>query len=366
MIMASEKTNTPIVTIIVPLYNQERWLNACLRSICAQTYHNLEIIVINDGSTDNSPAIAKKYSEKDCRIRVVDKPNEGVTKARRDGLRLASGEYVAFVDSDDMLPKSAITTLVEYMTTAGVDLVLGAITRKLGFFKQSYYEKHFSFPVHQVINQPKLFDDYFVGFYRNSVFPVSMCGRLYRKSILDQAFYDGALFDKELTKMGEDQYFNVTLFPYLKSMYCTDETVYIYRYGGTTNHFNPNFPQLFVSSEKRLRLLDKYNYSKGYAPLFAEYVACLYFHASRLISCKITDKDGVLAFFKQEVESREIIPRLQEYYAANGIPNKQIESLMSRDYEGMYECACELLKQRSCSFKTKIRHYLIKWMLRWS
>lgn len=362
--MASERTKTPMVSIVVPLFNQERWLNACLRSICEQTYQNLEVFVINDGSTDNSPAVANKWAEKDCRIRVVDKPNEGVTKARRDGMRLASGEYVAFVDSDDLLPKLAITTLVEYMTTTGVDLVLGAITRKLGFFKQSYYEKRFSFPVHQVINQPELFDEYFVGFYRNSIFPVSMCGRLYRKSVLDQALNDGALFDEELTKMGEDQYFNVTLFPYLKSMYRTDEPVYIYRYGGATNRFNPNFPQLFVSSEKRLRLLDKYNYSKGYAPLFAEYVACLYFHASRLLSCNVADKDEVMAFFKQEVETRGIIPRMQEYYDVNGIPNKQAQLLLNRDYGGMYECACELLKQHSGSLKAKIRYYLIKWMVR--
>ena len=100
------------ISVIVPLYNQERYLDACLRSITNQTYNNLDIIVVNDGSTDDSLAIAEKWAEKDHRIKVIDKPNEGVTMARRDGYLNASGEYIAFVDSDDWIKPTMFELLM--------------------------------------------------------------------------------------------------------------------------------------------------------------------------------------------------------------------------------------------------------------
>ena len=348
------------VSVIIPLYNQERYLNACLQSVCNQSYQNLEIIVVNDGSTNDSPKFARKWAEKDGRIRVIDKPNEGVTWARRDGLTQATGEYVAFLDSDDLLPCCAIETLVRCMDGTDVDLAVGSVAKKLGFVKLEHVDKMYSFPVHQVVSQPELFDKYFVGFYLNTVFPVSMWGRLYRKSAIDRAITETDLFDKEVDRMGEDQYFNLKLFPYLRSMYRTDETVYIYRYGGGTTRFNPYFTQLFASSDKRLKLLDKYNYTQGYEPLFDEYIACLYFYASQLIFDKRADKDGVIDFIKQEMEHREIVPRLINHFSRISDVKKPVHLFLDRDYEGIYQYASEQGNKMFGSVSFRLKSELVK------
>jgi len=121
--MNNNPINNPKVSILVPLYNQERYIDACLSSIYNQTYKNLEIVIVNDGSTDRSPLMAKEWASRDSRIKVVDKQNEGLTYARRDGYREATGDYIAFVDSDDMLTTRAIEILVHHMLDKNVDLV---------------------------------------------------------------------------------------------------------------------------------------------------------------------------------------------------------------------------------------------------
>ena len=94
---------TPLISVIVPVYNVEKYLPDCIDSILAQTYQNLEIILIDDGSPDNCGKICDGYAEKDSRIKVIHKENGGVSSARNAGLDAASGEYVGFVDSDDII-----------------------------------------------------------------------------------------------------------------------------------------------------------------------------------------------------------------------------------------------------------------------
>ena len=347
-----EMSTNPVVSVLIPLYNQKRYFKACISSVCNQTYRDLEIIIVNDGSTDGSAEIAKEWAGKDNRILLIDKPNEGVNAARLDGLKRATGEYIAFVDSDDLLP---IEVLVGRMEGTEVDLAVGAVTKQLGFIKRHDVDSFHSFPYHQVIRQPELFDRYFVGFYRNSVFPVSMWGRLYRKSAIDRAMKETELFDKDVKHMGEDQFFNLKLFPYLRAMYRTDEMVYIYRYGGGTTRFNPHFPQLFVSSDKRLALLDQYQYTPGYKPLFDEYVACLYFYASQLIYDKRGGKEDVIDYFKKELTGREVARRMIEYYKQNNPGTRPVSLILDQDYVGMYQYASEQGNQLfgSVAFKMK-------------
>ena len=92
-----------LITVIIPVYNVEKYLKECLESIINQTYKNLEIILIDDGSTDASGEICDEYSKRDNRIRVVHKANGGLSSARNLGLDIANGEYVTFIDSDDYI-----------------------------------------------------------------------------------------------------------------------------------------------------------------------------------------------------------------------------------------------------------------------
>ena len=91
------------ISIIVPIYNTEKYLERCLQSILNQSYRNIEIILVNDGSDDNSLAICNKYKDKDKRIIVIDKKHTGVADTRNIGLEKASGNYIGFVDSDDYI-----------------------------------------------------------------------------------------------------------------------------------------------------------------------------------------------------------------------------------------------------------------------
>ena len=95
---ASEK-----ISIIIPVYNMEKYLDRCIRSVVNQTYRNLEIILVDDGSEDFSAGICDQWSKKDNRIRVIHKSNGGLSDARNAGLGIASGSYIGFVDSDDFI-----------------------------------------------------------------------------------------------------------------------------------------------------------------------------------------------------------------------------------------------------------------------
>ena len=111
---AQERAEAPLVSVIVPVYNTAPWLRRCLDSICAQSYRNLEILCVNDGSTDNSAEILAEYAAKDARIRVIHQENAGLSAARNTALEHATGEWVTGVDSDDYLLPGAYERVSEY------------------------------------------------------------------------------------------------------------------------------------------------------------------------------------------------------------------------------------------------------------
>lgn len=105
-----------LVSIVVPIYNVEKYLYQCLTSIINQTYSNLEIILVNDGSTDNSMMICEKFYEMDSRIRIINKKNGGLSDARNAGIDIASGKYIIFIDSDDFVEVELVEKLIKYMS----------------------------------------------------------------------------------------------------------------------------------------------------------------------------------------------------------------------------------------------------------
>lgn len=112
-----------MISIIVPIYNVEKYLSKCIKSIINQTYKDLEIILVDDGSTDNSGKICDEFAIKDNRIKVIHKKNAGVSSARNQGLDKANGDYIAFVDSDDYIEKDMYEKMVNVMNKYDVDIV---------------------------------------------------------------------------------------------------------------------------------------------------------------------------------------------------------------------------------------------------
>lgn len=113
----------PIISVIVPVYNVADYLPQCMESLLNQSYEALEIILIDDGSTDGSSALCDEYAVKDCRVRVIHQKNGGAASAKNAGLRAATGEYLAFVDSDDYLEPDAYTFMVEKMVHYEADVI---------------------------------------------------------------------------------------------------------------------------------------------------------------------------------------------------------------------------------------------------
>lgn len=127
------------ISIIIPVYNVEIYLRKCLDSICSQTYKNIEMIVVDDGSTDGSAAICDEYAQKDSRIKVIHKLNGGLSSARNAGLDVAKGEYILFVDSDDYIEREMVQRLYEALKSTGADMSL-CNYRKVNSNKKNQFE----------------------------------------------------------------------------------------------------------------------------------------------------------------------------------------------------------------------------------
>ena len=117
------------VTMIIPVYNAEHYIERCLDSLLKQTYKNLEILVMNDGSTDQSLSIIKRKAEKNKNIRYYNQKNMGVAKTRNKAISLATGKYIMFMDNDDYLDKDYVTTFVEAIQKDNFDIVIGGYRR---------------------------------------------------------------------------------------------------------------------------------------------------------------------------------------------------------------------------------------------
>lgn len=116
-----------LVSVIIPVYRVERWLRKCIESVCGQTYTNLEILLIDDGSPDRCPEICEEYAGRDPRIRVVHQINGGLSAARNAGLDMARGDYIVFIDSDDWIDRQMIERLYWYVEQEQADLAVGRI-----------------------------------------------------------------------------------------------------------------------------------------------------------------------------------------------------------------------------------------------
>ena len=122
MEMTEEGQTLPVVSIIVPVYNVKSYVGECVESLCRQTYTNLEILLVDDGSTDGSGEVCDEYAGRDERIRVIHQANRGLSGARNMGLDDARGEYIAFVDSDDLVSRNYVETLYELLMKYEADI----------------------------------------------------------------------------------------------------------------------------------------------------------------------------------------------------------------------------------------------------
>lgn len=119
-----EDMKTELISVIIPVYKVEKYINRCVESVLVQNYHNIEVILVDDGSPDNCGIICDKYAEKDSRIKVIHKKNGGLSDARNAGLDIATGHYICFIDSDDYIEKDMLKDMYDNIVRTGADITI--------------------------------------------------------------------------------------------------------------------------------------------------------------------------------------------------------------------------------------------------
>ncbi|ACU06831.1 putative glycosyltransferase [Flavobacteriaceae bacterium 3519-10] len=209
-------TQTMKFSVIIPVYNVEPYLEECLDSLLAQTYHDYEVLLINDGSTDASGKICDRYSEKDSRITVFHQPNKGVSAARNLGLEHAAGEWICFIDSDDVVESQYLAAFAENIS-ADSDLVIQGIKR-IGKVNDVFC----LFTQLEKISRETFFDHYLIWPHY-----FSPCNKTYRRNIIAE---HNLRFDESI-HFAEDTIFNLDYAGYAKGMFTLLPNLhYIYRF----------------------------------------------------------------------------------------------------------------------------------------
>lgn len=183
------------VSVIIPVYNVEEYLEECLDSIVNQTLNNIEIICINDGSTDNSLKILEKYESTDDRIKVYNQENRGQGATRNNGLKYSSGEYIYFMDSDDILEPTALEELFTISNEKDLDLVIFKLINFDDGTNNKYTSKYYEMEHIEKIVGDDVFNYEVLG---DEVFTVAVSspGKLFKKSLIqDLRFPEGYIFE---------------------------------------------------------------------------------------------------------------------------------------------------------------------------
>ena len=253
-----------MISVIVPVYNVEKYLEECLDSIQNQTYTDIEVILVNDGSTDNSEVICEKYCEQDNRFKLINQKNQGQSGARNVGVEASTGEFIAFVDSDDIIKRNYLEKLMQYMTEE-VDIVESKFTvQKNKFLAEMLGESTILFEG----NSQEA-----VKIFPNHVLSVNPVTKLYRRSIVEAVPYiEGFIF--------EDIYSGIGMLKYIRKIIKIDYVGYYYhQHQSSTMHrtFTEKNLDVFTVSDKLIELYSDREELLPYIGSFLVHVATMHY-----------------------------------------------------------------------------------------
>lgn len=205
----------PLISIIVPIYEVEKYLSKCINSIVKQTYTNLEIILVDDGSPDNCPDICDEWGQRDARIRIIHKKNGGLSDARNAGIALANGEYISFVDGDDWLKPEFLEILFALLERENADIAEGGVS----YFNEEgkcIRERCYSEKI-KALNKI----DALRALVKDEGLYQTVWNKLYRRKVLE-----GIPFKKG--KYNEDDFWTYQIFDRAEKLVVTSDKLYCY------------------------------------------------------------------------------------------------------------------------------------------
>ncbi|MEF2901576.1 MAG: glycosyltransferase [Terrisporobacter sp.] len=289
----------PLISIIVPVYNVEKYLARCIDSILNQSLKNIEIILVDDGSTDSSPSICDEYSSKYENITAIHKKNERVSAARNDGIKLAKGKYIGFVDSDDWIEFNMFESMYKVAEDTKSDIVMCDF-KKVGIqnqykvsqpIREGYYDRN--------MIEKELFPC--IIMFENIEFPptISNWTILFRRKFLvdNNIYYDEDIHYCEDSIFGSKAMYNANSFYYMKGSYFYN---YFYNPSSTTTTFNMKKWDSYVTINNRLKEYfknDEFDFSRQIK------INMLYFTLNFLKEIKGTN----LSDKEKEIECKKIL-----------------------------------------------------------
>lgn len=301
----------PLISVIVPVYKVEAYLSKCIDSIINQTHKNLEIILVDDGSPDNCGTICDEYAKKDNRIKVIHKTNGGLSDARNAGLRIATGEWITFVDSDDWLENNALEQMLNLAHIENADLIIGS-TQKINDIDNSIIWMDTSDTTCKIMNSTDAICDFFLN-------GCASWARLYKANIHKDVFFP-------VNEINEDEAIVLTILEKCTKIIRTSKIIYNYRFRPesiTTTSFHPkklawyhhckanlsfiekNYPTIIAYAEKRyfssilffLIMISREKDQDQYSEILSELLIELKTNFKKIIKNKhLTKKDKLFAF----------------------------------------------------------------------
>ena len=240
-----------LISVIIPVYNAENYLEQCLNSIKNQTYKNFEVIIVNDGSKDNTEVICKRFLEDDSRFRYFSKENGGVSSARNFGLDNANGHYITFIDGDDWVEHNHLEILIKSITENNSDIAICSY-KEFDNNIDTYYTIVYTKQEKNLLNFEKMNrDDFLIIFPK--LMSINVCfnnavAKLFRKELVTNLRFDTSI------KYGEDLDFYFSLYLNVESISYVDELTYVYRIHGdsTTSNFNQEYAEQELSIFKKM------------------------------------------------------------------------------------------------------------------
>lgn len=241
-------TDKPLISVIIPVYKTEKYLKTCVESVCESDYKNLQIILVDDGSPDRCPEMCDELALGDSRIEVIHKENGGLSDARNAALDIAQGDYVTFIDSDDLVKKDMISDMYDIAVKENCDIVKTGMIMTEDEKDEGVNGDYIVVDKRQALGR----------IYTDPPSIVTICGKLFKISL-----FDGLRFP--LGMLNEDEYLTPRLFYRCERIALSEKTGYLYmqRPGESImrSSFSPKKMQILSIMEDRIKLFEEWNYS---------------------------------------------------------------------------------------------------------
>lgn len=349
----------PFFSVVVPIYNAEKYLKKCIKSIISQTFEDFELILADDGSTDSSSEICKKFKKKDNRIKYFRKENGGCLQTRVYGVEKSSGKYILFCDADDYyLNRDCFKNINKFLSIDNIDFAQFKAINQYSFYKK----KNVDSDKVTVILQNEFYERDFPILLCSYCAPSRITGNVWNK-VYKRELFQNLPSSKEIGRifMGEDFIINLHLLSNINKAMLIDSSIYVYRklFGGTSNFKKDIMHEVDILKEYQWTFLQKWNGSKKNSVTrmhFAETAGWLYNYAQNGLG--FLSGDELKEKIKEALELPNI-KRAREYLKTNTEDYPEFKLIIAGDPDLYITKAKKVLENQPRKNKIKKSAYTI-------